>query len=75
MPEHMSIVVVSAPMSDQTNADYFAARAIAERRYSEVATDSRKAEAHADLAEQYEKLAREFAGERGRLHIVIGPSL
>ena len=58
-------------MSDQTNAEYFAARAIAERRYSEVASDPRMAEAHAEMATRFEALAREFALEYQRLRIRI----
>ena len=48
-------------MSNQTNAEYFAGRAVIERAMSKVATDKRAAAIHADLAERYDELALEFS--------------
>jgi len=46
-------------MSMKHNNEYFAARAIAERRMSEAATDPRAAAVHDELAARYEALAAE----------------
>lgn len=50
-------------MSDQTNAEYFAGRAVIERAMSEAATDRRAAAIHAELAERYEELALQFSAQ------------
>ena len=50
-------------MSNQTNAEYFAGRAVIERAKSEAAADQRAAAIHAELAERYEELARKFSAE------------
>ena len=47
-------------MSDQSNSEYFASRAMAERRMCELATDPRAAEIHAEMAARYDQLALEF---------------
>ncbi len=47
-------------MSDQTNAGYFAARALEARKRSRSANDPRAAAAHAEMAARYEELAAEF---------------
>ena len=44
-------------MSKQDHSEYFAARAIAERRLSQAATDPRTAAVHAELAARYEALS------------------
>ena len=44
-------------MSSQTNAEYYAGRAVIERGLSESATDERAAAIHAELAARYEELA------------------
>jgi hypothetical protein len=41
------------------NPDYFAARAIEERRLAMAASDSNARAAHLELAEQYSRLAKE----------------
>lgn len=46
-------------MSRQAHTEYLAARAIAERRMGQAATDPRAAAAHAELAARYEALAAE----------------
>lgn len=49
-----------AAMSDLTNAQYFAQRAIEARAMAKSATDPRAAEAQANLAKEYETLAKDF---------------
>ena len=44
-------------MSKQTNAEYYAGRAVIERGLIESATDERAAAIHAELAARYEELA------------------
>ena len=56
-------------MSDQTNSEYFAARAQEAREKSQSATDPRAAAAHAEMAARYEELAVEFEVERPKLRI------
>ena len=50
-------------MSRQAHTEYLIARAIAERRMSQSATDPRAAAAHAELAARYEALAAEHDAE------------
>ena len=47
-------------MSDKTNFEYFAERALFERAMSRTATDRRAIAAHIEMAERYEALASEF---------------
>lgn len=58
-------------MSDQSNSEYFAARAAEARAMSEAATDPRCAAAHAEMAARYTALSKEFETERPRLRIAI----
>ena len=51
-------------MSRQAHTEYLLARAIAERRMGQSATDARAAAAHAELAARYEALAAEQAADR-----------
>ena len=44
-------------MSDHRNSNYYAARALEERRMMEAAVDPRSVSAHAELAARYEALA------------------
>ena len=44
-------------MSDHRNSNYFAERALAERRAMEIAADPRSVSAHAELVARYEALA------------------
>ena len=55
-------------MSNQSNCEYFLARAVEELRLSEEAEDARAAAAHAELAVRYAALSKEF--ERPKLHLV-----
>ncbi len=50
-------------MSNQTNAEYFAGRAVIERAMSAAASDERAAAIHAELAERYEELALQFRAQ------------
>ena len=50
-------------MSRQAHTEYLIARAIAERRMGQSATDPRAAAAHAELAARYEALAAEQGAE------------
>ncbi|MFL6725830.1 MAG: hypothetical protein ACJ8FS_04870 [Sphingomicrobium sp.] len=47
-------------MSDQSNAEYFAKRARAERAMISRSTDPRVAAVHAEMAERYEQMAEGF---------------
>lgn len=49
-------------MSNRTNSEYFAGRAVIESAMSEAAADQRAAAVHAELAERYEALAQQFGG-------------
>ena len=51
-------------MSDESHADYFAARELLERAMGRRATDARVAAAHAEMAERYEALAVVFGAKR-----------
>jgi hypothetical protein len=44
------------------NPDYFAARAVEERRRAMAASDSNARAAHLELAEKYEELAKQAGG-------------
>ena len=44
-------------MSDHRNSNYYAQRALEERRMMEIAVDPRSVSAHAELAARYEALA------------------
>lgn len=44
-------------MSDHRNSNYYAERALDERRMMEIAVDPRSVSAHAELAARYEALA------------------
>ena len=44
-------------MSDYRNSNYYAERALEERRMMEIAVDPRSVSAHAELAARYEALA------------------
>jgi hypothetical protein len=57
-------------MSNQSDLDYYASRARAERELSVNATDPAVATIHAKLADRYEKLAGELAAPRAILRIV-----
>ncbi len=64
-------------MSNQTNAEYFAARALVERGLSNSVAHARAAAAHAELADRYEALALQFrAPAKGRrLELVRGGAM
>jgi hypothetical protein len=47
-------------MSNQTNFEYFAGRAAAERLLSHTATDPRAQAAHEEMANRYVDLAAQF---------------
>jgi len=59
-------------MTRQSDRDYYAARASAERELSERAIDPVVAEVHAKFAESYERLSARRAGSRPLLRIVTG---
>ena len=61
-------------MTKQSDFEYYASRAIAERELSQSTADAVAASIHAKLAECYEKLASEPAPPRRILRIVTaGP--
>lgn len=56
----------------QSDAEYYAARALVERRLSAQAHDVRAARAHTILAERYQALAAGSSVARRSLHLVNG---
>jgi hypothetical protein len=56
----------------QTDADYYAARALEARRLSLTADDVRAGCAHALMADRYEALAAECRAQRKTLGIAVG---
>jgi hypothetical protein len=59
-------------MIRQSDEDYYAARAAAERRLSQTASDPRAAGVHEAMAERYEALRASTNVERPVLRIAIG---
>jgi hypothetical protein len=57
-------------MTNQSDLEYYASRAVAERELSEGTADLVAASIHAKLADCYEKLARDAAPPRRVLRIV-----
>ena len=57
-------------------SEYFASRAVAEETMSNFAVDERVAAAHAEMAERYKQLAKEFDinGSDGFRPTALGPS-
>ena len=47
-------------MPDQTNSEYFAARAVEHRKLSQTTADARAAAIHAELSARYAELSLEF---------------
>ena len=56
-------------MSDLSESDYFAERALVERGLSSAAGDPSAAAAHAELAERYEALAELFQAKHPTLKV------
>lgn len=68
--EHNRNIGVSwAEMPDQSEADYFADRALVEQDLSRTAGDPKAAAAHAELAERYEALAEVFKSDHPTLKV------
>ena len=57
-------------MSDKSSVEYFAARALEEREMSITATDPSAAIAHAELADRYQALAKEFGSKTRSLKAI-----
>ena len=68
-PLRMRNVPLGSRTMSKRDADYFADRALVELAMSKVATDERAIAAHLEMAERYEKLAREFAVEQPELRV------
>ena len=60
----MKLLRFGGDMTEQSQAEYFAARELLERDLGRRATDTRVAAAHIEMAEHYEALARVFGAER-----------
>jgi hypothetical protein len=59
-----------AVMSEQTDLEYFAARAATERQLSDTASEPSIALIHAQLADRYELLATGWDQQHPFLHVV-----
>lgn len=59
-------------MTRQSDREYYAGRASAERELSQTAIDPVVAEIHARLADGYERLTAIRSGSRPVLHLVTG---
>ena len=54
-------------MSEKTNSEYFAARAVEHRKLSQTTADARAAAIHAELSARYAELSLEFEAKRQKL--------